>query len=394
MQNLASSPTTEFPEFEKAEYEARWGKAREFMAQEDMDALLITSEANYRYLSGHYTQIWANKFRPVFMVLPLNRDPILIVVASEESVAKQGSWITDIRPFIGFVAPGVDLIREAIAESELGPLKIGAELGVGQRMGMPYSDFMKLKEGLPRAEFVDASDLLWKLRLIKSEREIEYVRRAVDITNKAVKECFANLKEGMTERDVYRDMVIRMLEYGAERPGYIPVNADTGTPDRCTGGPTDRVLRNGNIIYMDIGCVYRGYWSDYARVLAIGKATDEQKKAYRIVYDTLQKCIRVIKPGTPVAEVMKVCLEEFDRAGVTKYTGRLGRIGHGAGLDLTEPPSINLEDPTVMEPGMVLYVEPNFLTDYGWFILEENLVVTEEGCEVLSEPADPELRVI
>ena len=92
---------------------------------------------------------------------------------------------------------------------------------------------------------------------------------------------------------------------------------------------------------------------------------------------------------------MRAALAELEAGGVLKYTGRLGRIGHGTGLDLTEPPSINLEDPTVMEVGMALNVEPNFVTEEGNFILEEDIVVTagRTGAPVEAGP-QPELPVV
>ena len=382
----------EFAEFSREEFAGRWERARRLMAERGIDALLITEETNYRYLSGHVTQVWDNKFRPTFFIFPRERDPSLVVVASEESNARQTSFVEDVRTFIAFEAPGVPEMAEFLRE--IGARTIGCEWGTGQRMGMPYGDLQQLREALPDARFVDAGGLLWQLRLVKSPAEIAYVRRAVEINNTAMRDVFARLRVGMTERDVYRELATANVRQGADRPGYNPVNADTGAPDRLTGGPTERRLKRGNMFYIDTGCVYRGYWSDVARVMAIGEASAERRRAYEVVRRTQRRCVETIRPGVPIAELMRVCLREFEAAGVVEYTGRLGRIGHGAGLDLTEPPSINLEDPTIIQAGMVLYVEPNFVAPYGNFILEANVAVTEDGYEDFTDLPPEELPVI
>lgn len=384
----------EYPEFSRAEFENRWERARAAMSAAHIDALLITSEANYRYLSGHPSQVWLNRFRPTFMVLPVNGDPALVTVASETSVARTSSFIQDVRPFVAFTEPGVKELAGVFAERGLAGGTIGCELGVGQRLGMPVSDLQALERQLPGARFVDAGSLLWQLRLVKSPVEVAYLRRANEINGHAVSRVLQTARAGWTERDVYRELATTVMSLGAERPGYIPVNADPRAPDSLTGGPTDRPLREGKMVYIDTGCTYRGYWADVARVFAVGRASDHQFRMYRIVHQALQRSLEAVRPGKPVADIMRAALRELEAGGVLKYTGRLGRIGHGTGLDLTEPPSINLEDPAVMEVGMALNVEPNFVTEEGNFILEEDIIVTADGPEVLSMRAAPELPVV
>ena len=383
----------DYPEFEQSEFENRWERARRGMAERGLDALLVTSEGNYRYLSGHPTQVWFNKFRPNFMVLPRTGEPAIVAVASETSTARNSSFIKDIRSFVAFVEPGVPELAEVVKERGAAEGAIGCEFGTGQRMGMPLSDLQALERRLPKARFVDAGDLFWGLRLLKSPAEITYIRRAVEINNQAVAKGLLAVKEGWTERELYRELATNVLALGADRPGYIPVNADARGPESLTGGPTDRRLQAGRMVYIDTGCTYRGYWADVARVFAVTRATDHQRKMYGVVHRAVERSLRAIRPGAPVADIMRAALAEFEAANVLRYTGRLGRIGHGAGLDLTEPPSIKLDDPAVIQPGMVLYVEPNFVTEEGHFILEEDVVVTRDGAEVLSARAPADLPI-
>ena len=383
-----------YAEFSRREFEQRWDRARSEMDRAGLDALLSSSEPNYRYLSGHVTQAWLNKARPLFMVLTRAGDPVLIVGGSETSVARNTSHITDIRFFRTFAEPGVlelaDLLRERCGTAGT----VGCELGTAQRLGMPPADFRALEGRLPGFRFVDAADIFWRLRLVKSAAELAYIRRAIGITNDAVAKTLARVRSGWTERQVFQDLASGVMLLGADRPGYTPVNADAHGPDSLTGGPTERPLETGRMVYMGAGCVYRGYWADQVRVFAVGPASDHRRRLYRIIQRALDQSLKAIRVGAPVAEIMRATLAEFEKAGIGEYTGRLGRIGHGTGLDLSEPPSINLEDPTILQAGMVLYVEPNFATEDGNFLVEEMVLVTPEGPEMLSVRAAAELPTV
>jgi Xaa-Pro aminopeptidase len=209
-----------------------------------------------------------------------------------------------------------------------------------------------------------------------------------------VAETLRAVQSGWTERDVYEHLASGVLRLGAERVGYMPVNADARGPDSLTGGPTARRLEPGRMVYMGAGCAYRAYWADQVRVFTVGRASDHQRRMYDVVQRAFDRCLGMIGPGVPVRDVMQQSLAELEASGGGQYAGRLGRIGHGTGLDLSEPPSINLEDPTVLQAGMVLYLEPNVVTPEGNFLVEEVVAITADGCEVLSTRAPRELPVI
>jgi Xaa-Pro dipeptidase len=147
-------------------------------------------------------------------------------------------------------------------------------------------------------------------------------------------------------------------------------------------------------VYMGAGCALHGYWSDQVRVFAVGRATDHQQQMYRVMHEAFDRCFVMMRPGVPVRDVMRTSLAVLEAGGAGPYAGRLGRIGHGTGLDLSEPPSINLDDPTVLEAGMILYLEPNFVTAEGNFLVEDTVLVTPDGCALLSSRAPADLPVI
>jgi Xaa-Pro aminopeptidase len=382
----------EFAEFEAGEYEARWAAARAAMAEAGIDALFISSECNYRYLSGHVTPFWVSKSRPMFFLLPLSAAPILFVTNSQIPTVRATSPVADVRAWEGFVGPGIDLLEGALTELGLTAGRIGAELGEEQRLGLPYADFVDLQDRLPRSAFVDAAELLWGLRVVKSPAEIAYLRRSAEIASAAYRELFAAVRPGMSEHEVFAAFVASTIRQGAERPGYVPIHSGAGHYRRVSMGPTGRRLAPGDLLWLDGGCVYRGYWSDFARMVAIGRPTAAQQDRYRLVRSIMHECVAAIRPGATMPELTARARRAFAAAGL-EFSSH-SRIGHGLGLDITEPPSINASDETVVRPGMVLTMEPASATDDGFFQLEENLVVTEDGCEILTEPAPAELPVI
>ena len=362
------------------------------MGDAGLDALFVSSANNYRYLSGHVTPFWVSKSRPMFFLLPLRSDPVLFVTAHQIPGVEATSWVRDIRSWEGFVTEGVDLVVGALQQLGLASGRIGAELGHEQRIGFPVADFLRLQSLLPDAEFVDAADVMWKLRTIKSPVEAEYLARSAAIASKAFRDTFRLVRDGISEQELFAAFASSTLLQGAERPGYIPVTSGDGNYRRITTGPSNRAVQRGDLVWMDGGAVYRGYWSDFARMVAVGRATDAQRNRYRTVAKVMHTAVEAVRPGMPVAELTRLVMTLCDEAGVPLNAH--SRVGHGLGLDITEPPSINLTDPTIIEPGMALTMEPTSSEDYGFFQLEENFIVTSDGARVLTEPAPEELPVV
>ncbi len=370
------------------------------MSRNRMDAVLITTDTNHRYFSGHWTHRWGHKFTSLFALLPLERDPVLIVPPLETGMCEEDAWIEHVRTYQPpiRVRAGVSLLTEVIRELGLGGARIGAELGGVLWSRMPYDNFGRLKANLPGVQFTDAAQLLWKTRFSKSRAEIAYIRKAVQITNQAYRTLFDTVKPGMTERDLYSLLCVEHLKRGMDAPGSITlatcIPGDARSSNRSLRRHTDRTLTEGELIAHDAGGVYRGYWSDYTRMFALGRAEQKHKDAYRTVYECLQAANDAIRPGVPISTLVRVSIETLKRAGYVEQAQRVTGIGHAIGLDIIEPPFIELEDDALLEEGMVLTVEPSLYTGGAYFMLEEDVVVTDTGCEILSEPAPGELPVL
>ncbi len=380
------------PEFPREEYDARWRRAREAMGRAGMDALLVTSEANYRYFSGHYSGFWISKARPMLMLLPREREPVLLLTKNQVPLAEAMSPIADIRSWDGFMAEAVPALADTIRGLSLGRGRIGAELGFKQRLGMPVAEFARLQGMLPDVAFVDAADILWGLRMLKTPAEVAYLRESIRITCEAYEAMFETVRPGMTEREAHRTFLVELFRRGAERPGYIPVTSGPGNYHRRTGGPTDRRLEVGDLLWFDGGCSYAGYWSDLSRMVAVGRSTPEQAATYREVRAITHRCLEEVHPGRPIAAIDRRARTEFAARGF--LWGSPSRAGHGIGLDHTEPPSIRHDVEEPLEPGMVLSIEPTVVVEHGLYQIEELYLVTPAGHELLTRPAPAELWVV
>jgi Xaa-Pro aminopeptidase len=364
------------------------------MREADLAALLVTSEPNYRYLTGHRTQLWSSKTRPLFALMALDREPAVVIGEVEEQTFRGSSWVRDVRTWLGFVDEGVARLVDVLRELGLAGQRVGVDHGREMRMGLPVPAFEDLCRLAKDVTFVDGAPVLWGLRRVKSPAEIGYLRRAYAAATAGVRRGWQAIQVGVTERAVHRAMMLGMLEAGADRVGYLPIQSGLKNSAKFTAEPTGRRLRRGDLLWVDAGAQVRGYWSDFSRLAAVGQATPAQQHAYRTIRDITMACIEAVRPGIPVSDIVHVRDRAYAQLGFVETRARSGRMGHSSGLDLAEPPSVAATDPTVLEPGMVLHIEPKMIRPDGFFQLEEVVVVTRHGCESLSRPSPPKLPIL
>lgn len=370
----------DYKAFPRSEYESRWKKAREIMDDEQLDALLITEPLNYHYFSGAAPSF--SYARCTIIVFPRKEHPVVIVHEFVEESTRREAWIEDVRLYKNLAETPLTLIKDVFEELKLTNGRIGTELGYEQRLGLTYNDFTKLKQELTKTNFVDASNLFWKLRMIKSKAEVNLQRKTCKITSEAYEECFEKMETDMTEKEVGKIFLNAMTEKGGSRP-WCFINSGPYNYSVISGNPTNQKLKKGNTIWIDGGCNYGGYWSDFCRIASIGSASEKQREMHETTVKLTEMCVDMVKPGVKASDIAKACDSELKKRGL-KLTFKAGRIGHGVGLMLTEPPHIASYDKTDLEPGMIITLEPGFVTDYGVFQTEQNILVTEDSHEILS----------
>ncbi|MCC6805013.1 MAG: aminopeptidase P family protein [Anaerolineae bacterium] len=382
--------------FPTEEYLARVEKARTLMEERGIDALLLTAKENVIYFTGIRTIGWNSKHRPMGVIIPRSSDKPVVTILPETllDVSYHSSWIDDTRPWGGWRVAGADpdpLTGFQKACESLGVARgtIGLELGYGQRIGMSQDDFKTLTDKLAGATFVDAGTLLWDLRIIKSAREIEMLRKACDATDKAFAKGFSAIRPGMTERELGGIIMAELAAQTDELPGFIMIRSGKMKYGMVNVAPFEKPLEPGDLVVVDVGANYNYYWSDFMRMASIGEPSAEQKRFFAAEIDSQQAGVDAIKPGIPLHDIFDACYDKLMDHNMKEHVPGLERVGHGVGLDVHEPPSIGRGIEVIAQPGMVLTVEPIFWDrpDHvvGNFALEDMIVVTETGQELLSK---------
>lgn len=380
-------------DFPVNEMEQRIENAKALMARKGLCGLMLTAAANHFYFTGFRKLAnWATFTRTVFVFIPADKAPVLYVQDFAGPEARSRSSVRDVRTFGEIMGAPISGIVEILKELGMDSGKVGCELGYEQRLDMAVADFEAVKSQLPAASFVDASDLLWELRMVKLPSEIACLRKANDIASRSFDRVFGEVCEGMTEKEVARKLVSIMAQEGAELPGFIIVLSGPGNYDRISARPSDKLIEKGDFVWIDAGVNYNGYWTDFCRAGVVGGPSSEQQRLQKIVTDITMEGCAAVKPGMPVKELYDICAKKFIEHKLP-WSFECGRAGHGVGLQLTEPPSIARIDDTVLKPGMIITLEPGYVNELGCFDVEENILVTETGGEVLSS-AKRELHAI
>jgi Xaa-Pro dipeptidase len=365
----------------------RIARARTLMDQAGYDALLLVNSTNLLFLSG-YPSVERTLARPHFLIVPRVGEPIFLVQAGRLEEARRLSWVLDVRSYDHLsVAPVAQLAR-AFDDLGLAAGRIGMELGFEQRLGMPVAELERLRSEFSRVTFDDASSLLWDLRMHKSPDDVRSLREACRITDEAYEVVFATVGVGVTDVRIAESMKSEMASRGGRDP-WVNVAVGPGSYELTTSPGVGRVVEAGDLMFMDAGCSIDSLWSDYCRSGVVGGPSPEQAHAHATLAALTRQGVEMIRPGVPVADIATRINEKLHQTGlpVTTWLSDInGRIGHGIGFDVTEPPHISSQDRTILSAGMVISIEPSVATSYGLFSVEENVLVTARGYEVLSPP--------
>lgn len=374
----------ELIKFNEEDIKARIELAQKKMKEQNMCGMLVSAEANLNYYANYCTHApWSTFTRPSFLFIPAIGTPKLMVQTFVAPEAEAISFCCDVLEFRSLLGPTPEELKAVMELIGMTSGNVGMELGFEQRISFEINTYEGLKKILPEVKFVDASDLIWSQRLIKSKKEIECLRRACQATSYAHDHTFPEVKEGMTEREISQKVQKHMLDGGAEYPGFVIITSGKQHYGRISKTSTDRKLENRDMLWLDLGARYNGYWSDFCRAGIVGELTEENIKLQDKIHEITMEASKSMKPGVPIADVARECARLMEAAGF-EATFDCGRMGHGMGLSSTEPPSVTIYDETILQEGMIINLEPGVVNDNGVFDLEENFVITKDGCECLS----------
>ena len=388
---MTDLPSRGFPD---AEFAERTERAQRTMAAAGMAGLLLMTEAEVRYFSGFQTLFWQSPTRPWFLFVPASGKPIAIIPEIGAELMR-GTWLDDIRTWS---APcpeddGLSLLTDLLKPlAETGKV-IGVMKGHETSLRMPLGDYERLLACLPGLNIADATDVVRGLRMVKSEREIEKLAHICAIGSRTFAKVPDLAFEGQPLEDLFRAFRREGLAQGADNVPYLVGGADQGGYHDVISPPSRRPLTRGDILMLDTGASWDGYYCDFDRNFAIGVADDASRRAYDVLWRATEAGLAAARVGTTCKELfrsMQNVIEELDNQG-----GDVGRLGHGLGMQLTEWPSHAAFDETEIEENMVLTLEPSLSYGDGRIMVhEENIVVRKDGAELLSERATRELPVI
>ncbi len=389
----ASHATSDAPRrgFSPEEFAGRTARAQRLMHEARLDALLVTTPPNFRYFSGFDSQFWESPTRPWFIVVPADGEPIAVIpdIAAPELAR---TWIRNIHTW---PAPrpsddGGSLLRAVFDRLPNKHGRIGAELGREMALRMPVVEFMALRDAVPGIAFVDGSPCLWQIRQVKTPAEIQHIRHICELASDAYAALPGLVGAGMTEREVARELRIDLARRGADSTPFLPVISGPGGVPQIVCGPGDRRLERGDVMFIDTGSTYDGYFCDFDRVYAIGEISDAAKRAHETIWQATEAGIAAARPGATTDGLWAAMQAVLDAGGA--LGNNVGRSGHGLGMQLTEPPSNMPGDGTVLQPGMIMTIEPGMEYAPGKMIVhEENVVITDDGAALLTKRAPHEM---
>ena len=379
--------------FPAAEFRARLGRLQRAMDAAGQDALVLTTPADVFYVTGFLTRFWESPARPWFVVVPLRGDPVAVIPAIGTDLMRR-TWVRDIRTWAAPdpVDDGVSLLADTLSELVPKTGCIGLPMGLETHLRMPLGDYARVVENLAPRRFVDATATVQRVREIKSEAEVAKIRAACGIADRAFSEVPGFARAGRPLADVFRDFQIALLKAGADWVSYVAGGAGPGGYGDVISPADTRPLAPGDVLMLDTGAVREGYFCDFDRNFAIGRADDAARRAHAALHAATETALSVLRPGMSAAALHRVLTDALLANGAVPLGGRLG---HGLGVTLTEWPSLTPKDHTPLRDGMVLTLEPGVEIEPGRIMVhEENIVLRARGAELLSSRTPPELPEI
>ncbi len=235
-------------------------------------------------------------------------------------------------------------------------------------------------------------DIISSIRSIKEKNELENIKVAQEISEKALNELMSILKPGMSEKEIAFNLEFLLRKKGAQSIAFDLIVASGKNSSMPHATPTDKRLEIGDFVTIDMGAVYNGYCSDMTRTVALGKISEKQRSVYNLVLAAQNKAIQSIKSGVLCKKIDKIARNFIYENG---YEGCFGHaLGHGVGLEIHEGPFLSTRSEDVLKSGMVVTIEPGiYLKNEFGVRIEDMIVVTEQGCQNLTF-ANKELIVL
>jgi Xaa-Pro dipeptidase len=357
-------------------YAARHARLAQALAAAGLDGLILNAGPSLTYLTGLHFHL---SERPIAAIFQPGA-PVYLALPELEA-AKVSAAPLQITPFhYGEDPAGLPAVfRQALRAAELGEGRVAVE-----PTRLRFLELRLLEAAAPQAQLTSGAELLAALRMSKDDQELQAMRRAVEIAQAAFQATLHLIQPGMTERQLAAALTMQLYQHGSdpEMP-FTPIVASGPNSANPHAVPTDRRLASGDLLILDWGASYLGYFSDLTRTLAIGPAETEYQKIAAIVLQANAAARQRAAAGVTAGEVDRAARQVIEQAGYGAYFTH--RVGHGLGMEGHEPPYLFAGNPLPLAPGMTFTIEPGiYLPGRGGVRIEDNCMITAQGCESLS----------
>jgi Xaa-Pro aminopeptidase len=345
---------------------SRIKKLQRILREESLDLFLVTFLPHVRYLSGYsgtngvilispYSSIFLTDFRYQEQAKEQVKDLKIVIVPRDL--------------FAGL--PGLPILESR-------RIKMGFE-----SEHLNCKTYRRLKNLLPECLLVPLEKTVESLTVKKDQNEIENIKKATEITDLVFSEIVSYIKPGLRELDLSAEIEYRMKGFGSSTPYYETIVASGKRSALPHGVASSKKIQKGDWVTMDFGAVVDGYTADLTRTIVMGKANKRQKEVYNIVQKAQSHAINKVKAGMRACDLDKSARNLIKNAGYGKYFGH--GLGHGIGLLIHDNPAINPTNQQLLEPGMVITIEPGiYIPNWGGVRIEDDVLITQRECEVLT----------
>ena len=347
------------------EYKPRISYLRDQMSNSDLDTVFISSKENIRYFSG---------FTGTFAFLIISDKKALIVTDSRYTIRA-----TEECPNFEIyqIKAGINWIENIT--KQIGTKILGFE---GENLAVNMLEQMKSKA--PNvSEWKDFSDPVTQGRVIKSEEEVDIIKRTINISDSAFNEVSKVITIGMTEKEIAWEIEKTMRELGAESPSFDTIVASGVNGAKPHHTPTDKKIEDNEGIVIDMGAKYEGYCSDLTRTIYIGEPSKKFREVYSTVHRAQLIAIETAQPDMTGEDLDALARTVISNAGFGENFGH--SLGHGVGIAIHENPTVGPTSKNIIKPGMIYTIEPGiYLENWGGVRIEDMMLFTDSGNEILS----------
>jgi Xaa-Pro dipeptidase len=342
-----------------------------------LDGAALNPGPSLTYLTGLTFHLME---RPTVLFAVPGCTPALVLPELEMIKARSAGIELQLFPYGDNPSTWHEAFEKAGSYTALAGKQVGVEPG-----RMRFLELQYIEQALPGARCASAEAVLNSLRIQKDASEVESMRAAVRIAQDALLATLPMMKPGVTEKQIASELTIQLLRAGTdpEMPFHPIVSGGPHSADPHAS-PSDRPLQNGDLLVIDWGAAHQGYISDLTRTFAIGAVEPEFERIAQLVHLANQNGRAASRPGIPAGQIDSAAREVIEKGGYGPQF--FHRVGHGIGMEAHEPPYMFAENPLILAPGMAYTVEPGiYLAGRGGVRIEDNVVITENGADILSD---------